>query len=832
METLTLAAMVKVLYPGAREESEVSRAALSAICKLKTWANLNGVHVSNLRDEALSKMFITYWEQYTRKVVLCDGTSVDLPRTASELLELNLNDSRDFADRASELTYLITGEELSQEEYDRETYKYFFLGLFGRVAKEVKYSINLLFSKFFGTERPTPIMGTLGMSLFPRRLTLCFKRMCDKHSSRTLDKSSIIYTVFQGWKKGLLPLRPDAIDQSLLDHASALGTQKSLSQELQDSIEKTLEEAFGTLPSMVQKLICGQTEDEFWRSDNTLSTKSTTEMSMSGLGQIGLAMVIDRWEHKHSVQELKAGLARELRWHPDTVLCGESLIGFEFIGPNYVGPVYETVRLFDEEIKEILLRVRDLVASCQPSIVLEPLKARIITKPNSGCYLGMLPLQKLMHGYLKKYPEFQLIGNGAVTEEMIWSISKGWTVGRAWNSGDYSGATDNLKGEISAFIMRWVLKNTMVLNPRAYTMIMESFTQCRVDYIKPVLSEDPWAEHYSEWKSSDRSILQKNGQLMGHVLSFPVLCMANYCAFVESYRRSRTIRPPVLVNGDDILFHCTQSEYDTWDQTVRDFGFFPSQGKNLFSDKVCQINSVLFKMSTANIGDDQYFLRSVDAVPYCNFGILTNRGKGRGVARSGYPEDLEETELARMPVIGKCMEYLEYLPNAQPSRAQDILRVNHPYLNGLGVFDWIHPGDGFYPNTFDGVGGRRHARDAGLGSRHISQLKGVLGEQFILNKFNKLKKKSLVTGAYRVELPAEPYRMPYRNLPISQTRFVSDSLFVQDFTTEWDDDGNEIVVPMEIEIYESDAEYLARHSALTSLPLKYSMLEPESVLVY
>jgi len=134
---------------------------------------------------------------------------------------------------------------------------------------------------------------------------------------------------------------------------------------------------------------------------------------------------------------------------------------------------------------------------------------------------------------------------------------------------------------------------------------------------------------------------QGNGQLMGHILSFLILCIANYCAyhraFEKSQRRflkpfSRTI-PKVLINGDDILFRCKRSDYRHWEKSVHETGFVLSPGKNYVTDKFMQVNSELWVPSIVSYnnyeGTDipQYRCVDLKKVPYVNFGLLTNRRK-------------------------------------------------------------------------------------------------------------------------------------------------------------------------------------------------------------
>lgn len=61
------------------------------------------------------------------------------------------------------------------------------------------------------------------------------------------------------------------------------------------------------------------------------------------------------------------------------------------------------------------------------------------------------------------------------------------------------------------------------------------------------------------------------GQLMGNLLSFPLLCLQNYIAWRWCFRGAwKSI--PVRINGDDIVFRTSRARYQQWAGTVRQLG--------------------------------------------------------------------------------------------------------------------------------------------------------------------------------------------------------------------------------------------------------------------
>lgn len=105
------------------------------------------------------------------------------------------------------------------------------------------------------------------------------------------------------------------------------------------------------------------------------------------------------------------------------------------------------------------------------------------------------------------------------------------------------------------------------------------------------------------WNTTDTPVKQITGQLMGSVLSFPILCAANFTCFVKAVtrrchalgiKRPRLADLRCLINGDDILFVCDQELYFIWLEEIALVGFTLSPGKNLVSSTYFTINSTLY----------------------------------------------------------------------------------------------------------------------------------------------------------------------------------------------------------------------------------------------
>jgi hypothetical protein len=104
-----------------------------------------------------------------------------------------------------------------------------------------------------------------------------------------------------------------------------------------------------------------------------------------------------------------------------------------------------------------------------------------------------------------------------------------------------------------------------------------------------------------------------DGQLMGHPLSFPLLCTVNLSVYrlaciryitsscnMWEYEQRRSIVQimikNVIINGDDMLFKCLDDFYPVFKQAASDAGLKLSVGKNYLSKDCCMINSQIFKL--------------------------------------------------------------------------------------------------------------------------------------------------------------------------------------------------------------------------------------------
>ena len=229
--------------------------------------------------------------------------------------------------------------------------------------------------------------------------------------------------------------------------------------------------------------------------------------------------------------------------------------------------------------------------------ILEPLKVRTITAMDPLRSHVSRPLQKALWSHLRTFEPFVLVGE-PISESILHDFNLrhrklastlGLSESDHFVSGDYSAATDGLDIRLSKLFLESLLE----FLPSGDELLKSTF---RKVLLEQVILYPP---------GGPLPILQKNGQLMGSVLSFPFLCLANMFTYIVSladgnYQRAYNLlsdqslmrRLPVLINGDDILFRASPLRYRGWLSEIKKVGFVPSVGKNFFHPRFLTVNSV------------------------------------------------------------------------------------------------------------------------------------------------------------------------------------------------------------------------------------------------
>lgn len=221
--------------------------------------------------------------------------------------------------------------------------------------------------------------------------------------------------------------------------------------------------------------------------------------------------------------------------------------------------------------------------------ILEALKVRTITV-GSADSLCLKPLQMAMLDTLRTYPQFYLTcgrdysvgltddehpeGLDAVYSCLSRLFDSPCGEGEFNLSGDYKNATDNFRLEVTKILLESILES--------------------IDHT-PTRLWARWECGGSElcypgqvWRSQER------GQLMGSILSFPLLCLANYALCVASgFDMDKTI-----INGDDVGSRVNLDQVQKWKTLGQNLGLEPSPGKYVLSKEIILLNSQMYFTDT------------------------------------------------------------------------------------------------------------------------------------------------------------------------------------------------------------------------------------------
>jgi hypothetical protein len=234
----------------------------------------------------------------------------------------------------------------------------------------------------------------------------------------------------------------------------------------------------------------------------------------------------------------------------------------------------------------------------------EPGKFRIISKGDGFLYSAIQPLQGLMIDAWKMYKASTMTDSDLT--ERVRKIDRNIDFG-LWCSVDYEAATDLVKKDCTR----------------------TAFSGCEG---LPFFDLGMLSLHFNKVRYPDGTELdQKDGQPMGHPLSFPLLCIINLSVYHTALRRwvleadgtereMKLLWDNVLVNGDDMLFKCRESFYPVFLKTAADAGFKISEGKNYLSRDCCMINSQVFRRTSGRM----------ERCGYLNQKLLTGHGVKTG----------------------------------------------------------------------------------------------------------------------------------------------------------------------------------------------------------
>jgi hypothetical protein len=280
--------------------------------------------------------------------------------------------------------------------------------------------------------------------------------------------------------------------------------------------------------------------------------------------------------------------------------------------------------------------------NCRVAAVLEPGKVRTVTAGEMLPYWVSRSFQKDIHSFLRSIPQFSLCGQPLEKWHLCFldrlSSSYGHYQGMTvdgertlWVSGDYSAATDMIDIRLTRACHQMAMRQLC----SAFAGHMSDSQIIEVEKILNACIEPhlvSYPKHMVEQaviEGKDLGVAeQQNGQLMGSTLSFPILCIVNFCVawqalfpHIEDFRKV-----PILVNGDDILFRCRESQYRIWCEHIENAGFVKSVGKNFAHPNKIFINSQPW-IARKRSDFENTKMCDFEYLPFFNTGLLHGQSK-------------------------------------------------------------------------------------------------------------------------------------------------------------------------------------------------------------
>lgn len=493
------------------------------------------------------------------------------------------------------------------------------------------------------------------------------------------------WAFLQGLKKGLPHLEADRVQQAAEKHAAALSQGRTSPDSILRSIKRTVREV---MRGAKKGLSLDQPSEFFCFSHNSCAENQRSKDGVNGHGFVQVQLDHRRDFMPSSLFDDCEEFSKEVQsecWNEvssifaagsaDMILMGyephlgcRTLYGPAVMACETLISMRESRLNFDLEFTEEGVPYRwsrapfERLDDTYVKFILEPLKIRTITKSPFNENALYTCLQKQMWKALRCWDIFELIGEpvqashierlqekskefsmyvGSRRENWKWAYWQTrtdvhpeiqekrhsrrnawvyrperyevfdparWTF---WVSGDYSAATDGLHSDATEACIQGLTKDEEIRS-----ILRNSLLGRTVNYegcFKDLAEEELPAP-----------FLMKNGQLMGCVFSFPILCLLNLAVFrhsMETYLKQviPLRKLAVRCNGDDILFCSNEQHYKIWEDSIGLVGFTKSVGKNYISPSLAMINSCYFEF---------HHQHGIRKLPFPNMGMVFGQKKG------------------------------------------------------------------------------------------------------------------------------------------------------------------------------------------------------------
>lgn len=496
-----------------------------------------------------------------------------------------------------------------------------------------------------------------------KNVHLWFSFLQGKRSARQVSKD-IVLENFQKHRQQMSC--PDPLAEDVPDSDETLDQVMSLLEPLLGPLSYKMERALGDYFDNPDHFSASASNNASFESSRKMGGQSgflrgqvrTPEMNTFG----DLVQVLDGGE-LWGMREVSGPHLR------DGHLSSASVIEIRY-RPNDQFGLFELAKATEREAAEGIPRYDAAIEA-----VLEPLKVRTISKGPSAAYFLAKPVQKVLHSLLREEKPFRLIGQPfcpTMLMDVLQRFESNWdrdTEDENWLSVDYSAATDGLSARLSREILSRVLSRLAIRNLSLYNVMMGVLAPHRIHY-PPVKTKDG--------KIQLEPVDQINGQLMGSILSFPVLCIANLGLYLWT---KKTMHPcadwtslyeSVLLNGDDMLYIGSHAEWELHQRLGKKLGLSMSPGKAYIHKRYANINSVSvdfdltkrFKGTGPNVVRVETHPRRVG---FLNVGLFFGKHKVQGSIVSDGSDSAEEH-----PISASLNELLE---GSREDKRNEVLRM-------------------------------------------------------------------------------------------------------------------------------------------------------------
>jgi len=496
------------------------------------------------------------------------------------------------------------------------------------------------------------------------------------------------YSFLQG-KRCAAPASEELVLTTYREHREAMDQDDPITDTTHDRVMKGLKPVLKEVRQTLRQKYSTAGREADWltpeETSHSASTRACWEASRAKGGQLGSLMrTLPRIQAANPKNHVASSVGRLnpdlvcMTFYPRAIVSGR--VELNVIIETYAYPDGEREWYDHLRRTNVMYAQEQRVLKATIQAVLEPLKVRVISKGNAAPYYASKRLQKALHGVLREMDCFRLIGAPLQTTDLYDLAVNPVLTGDGpleWFSIDYSAATDKLSARLSASILNYLIEGQ---DPAMCNMWRSVLAPHMCEYPFP-FSEDVLP------------VQQRNGQLMGSILSFPILCLANlglYLSVIQEDPRPLADKlKGVLVNGDDMLYVAPRSLWKEHVELGAAVGLSMSPGKAYHHPVYANANSACYHFDLRRFLYSERFEdtdlrkgRSRPAgtswwtvmrhsstpkyIPFLNVGLFFGQNKVMG----GHGDDvigLDEDEKSYVTVINRILD------GALPGKGKDVM---------------------------------------------------------------------------------------------------------------------------------------------------------------